>query len=104
MDALLSRRDAENLHARLSAIVGSTTSEDARLDAFLPSPILETALVETISSDDAAKIQSLIRGQFRTEEFNERVLRLVKNILTQLYKSLYTRRSFWRDTLSTSSE
>jgi hypothetical protein len=65
---------------------------------------VSVTLQESLSKTDEEKIEKIIRRELKGKEFEERVLKLTKGVLTQLYKLFYTRRAFWRDSLNTSSD
>ena len=71
-------------------------------DGLLDSP--PHSIMEELNKSDKDAIEKMIRQGIKGKDFEERVLRLTKNILTQFSKILYTRRGFWKDVLSTSSD
>lgn len=61
-------------------------------------------LHEAFTQSDEDKIEQIVRREIKGKAFEDRVLKLSKGILTQLFKNLYTRRSTWRDPLNTMAE
>jgi metal-dependent hydrolase (beta-lactamase superfamily II) len=46
------------------------------------------------------KIEKIVRDRVKNEkELENRIVDITKNVITQLYKTLWTKRSFWRETL-----
>jgi hypothetical protein len=50
------------------------------------------------------KIEKIIKDRIKNEKgLEDKVVEITKNVLTQLYKTLWVRRGMWRDTLSNKS-
>jgi hypothetical protein len=50
------------------------------------------------------KIEKIIKDRIKNEkDLEDKVVEITKNVLTQLYKTLWVRRGMWRDTLSNKS-
>lgn len=50
------------------------------------------------------KIEKIVKDRIKNEkELEDKVVEITKNVLTQLYKSLWVKRSFWRNQLSNKS-
>jgi hypothetical protein len=48
-----------------------------------------------------AKVEKIVKDRLKNEkELEDKVVEITKNVLTQLFKSLWTKKSFWRDNLS----
>lgn len=53
------------------------------------------------SSDFKAKIEQIVRDRIKNEKMLEdKMVEISKNVLTQLYKTLWTKKGFWQSTLS----
>lgn len=47
------------------------------------------------------KVEKIVKDRLKTEKvLEDRVVEITRNVLTQLYKALWTKRSFWRDNLN----
>lgn len=47
------------------------------------------------------KVSKIVKDRLRNEEeLEDKIVEITKNVLTQLYKTLWTRRSFWKTALS----
>ena len=47
------------------------------------------------------KIEDIITTKIKgNKELEDKIVDITKNVLTQLYKTLWTKKSFWRDSLS----
>jgi hypothetical protein len=47
------------------------------------------------------KVEKIVKDRLKNEkELEDKVVEITKNVLTQLFKSLWTKKSFWRDNLS----
>ena len=52
------------------------------------------------SSEFKAKIEKIVRDRMKNEkELEDKIVDVTKNVLTQLYKNLWTKRSIWRNNL-----
>jgi hypothetical protein len=50
------------------------------------------------------KIEKIVKDKLKNDkELEDKVVEITKNVLTQLYKTLWVRRGMWRDTLSNKS-
>lgn len=50
------------------------------------------------------KIEKIVKDKIKNDkELEDKVVEITKNVLTQLYKTLWVRRGMWRDTLSNKS-
>lgn len=48
-----------------------------------------------------SKVEKIVKDRLKNEkELEDKVVEITKNVLTQLFKSLWTKKSFWRDNLS----
>ncbi len=53
------------------------------------------------TDDFKAKIEKIVKDKLKNNvELENKVVEITKNVLTQLYKTLWTKKSFWRDNLS----
>ena len=53
------------------------------------------------SATFSTKIEKMIKDKLKNnKELEDKVVEITKNVLTQLYKTLWTRRSFWKSNLS----
>lgn len=58
--------------------------------------ILNNEMNEALSAKDK-------RALLNDKEFQDEVVKIAGNVLTQLYKALWTKRSFWKTTLKNKS-
>jgi hypothetical protein len=50
------------------------------------------------------KIEKIVKDKLKdNKELDDKVVEITKNVLTQLYKSLWVKRGMWRDSLSNKS-
>ena len=50
------------------------------------------------------KIEKIVKDKIKNDkELEDKVVEITKNVLTQLYKTLWVKRGMWRDTLSNKS-
>ena len=50
------------------------------------------------------KIEAIVKDRLKNEkELEDKVVEITKNVLTQLYKVLWTKRGVWRDNLTNKS-
>jgi hypothetical protein len=50
------------------------------------------------------KIEDIVSAKIKGDKaLEDKVVDITKNVLTQLYKTLYTKKSFWKDNLSNKS-
>ena len=48
-----------------------------------------------------SKVEKIVKDRLKNDkELEDKVVEITKNVLTQLYKALWTKKSFWRDNLS----
>lgn len=53
------------------------------------------------SAEFKAKIEKIVKDRIKNEkEIEDKVVEITKNVLTQLYKTLWTKRAFWKSNLS----
>jgi hypothetical protein len=53
------------------------------------------------SAEFTNKIEKIVKEKLKNnKELEDKMVEISKNVLTQLYKSLWVKRSFWRDNLS----
>jgi hypothetical protein len=53
------------------------------------------------SQDFKSKVEKIVKDRLKNEkELEDKIVEITKNVLTQLYKTLWTKKSFWRDNLS----
>ena len=56
------------------------------------------------SSEFKDKIEKIVKDRIKNEkELEDKVVEITKNVITQLYKTLWTKRSFWTNNLSNKS-
>lgn len=56
------------------------------------------------SSEFKTKIEKIVKDRIKNEkELEDKVVEITKNVLTQLYKTLWTKRGFWRSNISNKS-
>lgn len=56
------------------------------------------------SSEFKIKIEKIVKDRIKNEkELEDKVLEITKNALTQLYKTLWTKRNFWKSNISNKS-
>lgn len=50
------------------------------------------------------KIEDIVSAKIKGDKaLEDKVVDITKNVLTQLYKTLYTKKSFWKDNLTNKS-
>lgn len=50
------------------------------------------------------KIEKIVKDRIKNEkELEDKVLEITKNVITQLYKTLWTKRNFWQSNISNKS-
>jgi uncharacterized protein YaaW (UPF0174 family) len=50
------------------------------------------------------KIEKIVKDRLKNDkEIEDKYVEISKNVLTQLFKALWTKRSFWRDNLNNKS-
>ena len=50
------------------------------------------------------KVEKIIKDRLKNDkELEDKVVEITKNVLTQLYKTLWVKRGMWRDSLSNKS-
>jgi hypothetical protein len=54
-------------------------------------------LGEALTPADREEVARIVRRELKGKGFSDEVVRLVRNGLTQMFKTLYTRRASWRD-------
>jgi hypothetical protein len=48
-----------------------------------------------------SKIEKIVKDRIKNEkELEDKVVEITKNVITQLYKTLWTKRTFWANNLS----
>jgi hypothetical protein len=53
------------------------------------------------SKDFKSKIEKIVKDRLKNEkELEDKVVEITKNVLTQLYKTLWVKRATWRNNLS----
>lgn len=53
------------------------------------------------SKEFKTKIEKIVKDRLKDDkELEDKMVEISKNVITQLYKTLWTRRSFWRSNLS----
>jgi hypothetical protein len=56
------------------------------------------------SSEFKSKVEKIVKDRIKTEKaLEDKVVEITKNVLTQLYKQLWTKRAFWKNGLSNKS-
>lgn len=56
------------------------------------------------SSDFKTKIEKIVKDRLKdNKELEDKVVEITKNVLTQLYKTLWVKRGVWRNNLSNKS-
>lgn len=56
------------------------------------------------SKEFNAKIEKIVKDRIKNEkELEDKVVEITKNVLTQLYKTLWTKRGFWKSNISNKS-
>jgi hypothetical protein len=56
------------------------------------------------SAEFKAKIEKIVKDRIKNEkELEDKVVEITKNALTQLYKTLWTKRAFWKSNISNKS-
>ena len=53
------------------------------------------------SNEFKTKIEKIVKDRIKNEkELEDKVVEITKNVITQLYKTLWTKRTFWANNLS----
>jgi len=61
-----------------------------------------TAFIDTTTFKN--KIEKIVKDKLKDDkELEDKIVEITKNVLTQLYKTLWTRRGFWRNDLKNKS-
>ncbi len=56
------------------------------------------------SSEFKTKIEKIVKDRIKNDSaLEDKVVEITKNVLTQLYKTLWTKRGIWRNNLSNKS-
>lgn len=56
------------------------------------------------SSEFKTKVEKIVKDRIKSEKaLEDKVVDITRNVLTQLYKQLWTKRMFWRNGLSNKS-
>ena len=57
------------------------------------------------SAEFKTKIEKIVKDRLKNEkELEDKVVEITKNVLTQLYKTLWIKRGFWKSNLSNKSD
>ncbi len=59
---------------------------------------------EKLTQSDEDRVKQLVRQELKGRDNEKIIFKLIQNVLGSLFKTFYVRRSFWRDSLSTSSQ
>lgn len=61
-----------------------------------------TAFID--SSTFKTKIEKIVKDKLKDDkELEDKIVEITKNVITQLYKTLWTKRGFWRNELKNKS-
>ena len=61
-----------------------------------------TAFID--SSTFKSKVEKIVKDKLKDDkELEDKIVEITKNVLTQLYKTLWTKRGFWRNDLKNKS-
>lgn len=61
-----------------------------------------TAFIDTTTFKN--KIEKIVKDKLKDDkELEDKIVEITKNVLTQLYKTLWTKRGFWRNDLKNKS-
>ena len=53
------------------------------------------------SAEFKSKIEKIVKDRIKNEkDLEDKVVEITKNVITQLYKTLWTKRGFWRSGIS----
>lgn len=53
------------------------------------------------SSEFKSKVEKIVRDRIKNEKgLEDKVVKITKNVITQLYKTLWTKRSMWQSQLT----
>jgi len=56
------------------------------------------------SAEFKTKIEKIVKDRIKNEkELEDKVVEITKNVITQLYKTLWTKRNFWKSNISNKS-
>jgi hypothetical protein len=76
-----------------------------RLNENVTKSEVKTQIEKYVDSNDfKSKIELIVKDRIKSEKMLEdKIVEITKNVLTQLYKTLWTKRGFWSSTLSNKS-
>jgi len=56
------------------------------------------------SNEFKSKVEKIVKDRLKdNKELEDKIVDITKNVITQLYKTLWIKRGFWRDNLSNKS-
>jgi len=71
------------------------------LEELTQSDKIEVKKYVLTSRDLEEKINKIVKAKLKNnKEMDDQVVQITKNVLTQLFKALWVKRSFWKSTLS----
>ena len=59
---------------------------------------------EALTPTDREEVERIVRAELKGTKNEAYLLKIIQNVLSSLFKGLYTRRSCWRDGLSTRND
>ena len=76
-----------------------------RINEDLSKSDVDKALKKYIDTNEfKSKIEKIIKDRLKNEkEIEDKIVDITKNVLTQLYKTLWIKKDFWRNNLSNKS-
>ena len=77
----------------------------ARLNEELTKSDIDKGIKTFMSSNEfKAKVEKIVKDRLQDEKgLEDKVVEITKNVLTQLFKTLWTKRGFWKSNLSNKS-
>jgi hypothetical protein len=73
-----------------------TSSDKSEVESIVKKEI-KSALED---SKNKSRIKDIVNDELKSKDFENKMITLSKNVLVQLYKQLYNKRSFWTSGLS----
>lgn len=57
------------------------------------------------STEFKSKIEKIVKDRIKNEkELEDKIVDVTRNVLTQLYKTLWTKRAFWKNSLTNNKD
>ena len=66
--------------------------------------LVKILLAEKLSATDKDEVERIVRAELKDKDTDEKIVKIVRNVLVQFTKTLYNRRSFWSSTLNSNPD